>query len=138
LRLHALTSPGRYRAMTALWLLTPGTPLFFQGQEFAASSPFLYFADHEPELAQLVRKGRFDFLQRFPRIAGEAMLAVLDDPENIATFERSKLDLSERERNHEALALHCDLLKLRREDPVFRLQRADHLHGAVLGPEAFV
>src|SRR5262249_20240422 len=45
-RCHQLTSPGRFRAMTALFLLAPGTPMLFQGQEFAASSPFLYFADH--------------------------------------------------------------------------------------------
>ncbi|HEV7393559.1 MAG TPA: alpha-amylase family glycosyl hydrolase, partial [Burkholderiales bacterium] len=44
LRLHRLTSPGRCRAATALLLLAPQTPLLFQGQEFAASSPFLYFA----------------------------------------------------------------------------------------------
>src|SRR5439155_13894401 len=49
-RMHQLTSPGRWRAMTAFWLLAPGTPMLFQGQEFAASSPFLYFADHNPEL----------------------------------------------------------------------------------------
>ena len=45
-RLHRLTSPGRYRALTAFLLLAPGTPMLFQGQEFAASSPFLFFADH--------------------------------------------------------------------------------------------
>src|SRR5207237_6410967 len=43
LRAHRLTSFGRYKAMTALLLLLPGTPMLFQGQEFAASSPFLYF-----------------------------------------------------------------------------------------------
>ena len=37
--------------MTALLLLAPGTPMLFQGQEFAASSPFCYFADHHPDLA---------------------------------------------------------------------------------------
>src|SRR5690606_37332303 len=55
---HALSSPARWRAMTALLLLGPWTPLLFMGQEFAASSPFCYFADHEPELARLVQKGR--------------------------------------------------------------------------------
>ena len=58
LRGHQLTSPGRWRAMTALLLLMPGTPMLFQGQEFAASAPFLYFADFEPELATAVRDGR--------------------------------------------------------------------------------
>src|SRR5262249_43484124 len=43
LRVHQMTSPGRYRAMTGLLLLAPGTPLLFQGQEFGASAPFLFF-----------------------------------------------------------------------------------------------
>ena len=49
-RIHQLSDRGKVRAMTALLLLAPNTPLLFQGQEFGASSPFLYFADHEPEL----------------------------------------------------------------------------------------
>ncbi|MGH7959813.1 MAG: malto-oligosyltrehalose trehalohydrolase, partial [Opitutaceae bacterium] len=49
-RLHQVTSPGRNRALTALLLLSPQIPLLFQGQEFGASAPFLYFADHNPEL----------------------------------------------------------------------------------------
>src|SRR6266478_7391512 len=57
-RCHALTSPGRLRAMTAYLLLMPGIPMLFQGQEFAASSPFFYFADHETELSHDVREGR--------------------------------------------------------------------------------
>src|SRR5581483_7219978 len=57
-RLHAITSPSRYRALTALMLLSPQTPLLFQGQEFAASAPFLFFADHGPDLAEVVRQGR--------------------------------------------------------------------------------
>src|SRR2546421_7476360 len=62
LRCHLLTSPGRYKAMTALLLLSPGTPMLFQGQEFASSAPFNYFADHNPDLAELVAKGRCEFL----------------------------------------------------------------------------
>src|SRR5207302_390145 len=69
LRLHAISSPGKYRALTALTLLGPATPLLFQGQEFGSSAPFLYFADHEPGLAGAVRKGRREFLSQFPRIA---------------------------------------------------------------------
>ncbi|MFO0822938.1 MAG: hypothetical protein U0792_07430 [Gemmataceae bacterium] len=65
LRCHQLTSPGRYRAMTALLLLLPGTPMLFQAQEFAASTPFWYFADHTPELAKLVRTGRTEFMRQF-------------------------------------------------------------------------
>ena len=57
-RLRLLTSPGRYRAMTALLLLMPGTPMLFQGQEFGSTRPFLFFADHAGQLGKDVRKGR--------------------------------------------------------------------------------
>ena len=137
-RRHLLTSPGRYKAMTALMLLGPGTPMLFQGQEFGASAPFLYFADHKPELARLVRRGRAHFLRQFPALATSQMQAQLPDPAHPATFERSKLDLSERERHGETYALHRDLLALRREDPVFAGQRPGGIDGAVLGDEAFV
>ncbi|MHB1162476.1 MAG: malto-oligosyltrehalose trehalohydrolase [Chloroflexota bacterium] len=138
LRIHQLTSPGRYRAVTALTLLAPGTPMLFQGQEFAASSPFLYFADHPPELARLVRRGRAESVAQFPSVADPAIQERLALPDDPRTFERSKLDLSERESHAEAYAMHRDLLRLRREDPVFRSQGAGGVDGAVLGPEAFV
>jgi maltooligosyltrehalose trehalohydrolase len=137
-RRHLLTSPGRYRAMTVLMLLGPGTPMLFQGQEFGASAPFLYFADHEPDLARLVRRGRAEFLRQFPALAAPEMQRRLSDPADPATFEQSKLDLSERERHAETYALHRDLLALRREDAVFASQRAGGLDGAVLSREAFV
>jgi maltooligosyltrehalose trehalohydrolase len=137
-RLELLTSPGRYRTMTALLLLAPGTPMLFQGQEFAASSPFVFFADHAPELAQLVRKGRAQFLGQFPNVADPAMRALLPHPDAPQTFEACKLRWEECDRHAEARALHQDLLRLRREDPVFRLQRAGMVDGAVLGPQAFV
>jgi maltooligosyltrehalose trehalohydrolase len=60
-RIHMYSNPGSYRTLTALLLLAPGTPLLFQGQEFGASSPFTFFADHNPELAKLVRTGRLKF-----------------------------------------------------------------------------
>ncbi|HXV83369.1 MAG TPA: malto-oligosyltrehalose trehalohydrolase [Candidatus Binatia bacterium] len=137
-RRHLLTSPGRYKAMTALMLLAPGTPMLFQGQEFGASAPFLYFADHKLELARLVRRGRAEFLRQFPALATPEMREQLADPADPATFEQSKLDLSERERHAEIYALHKDLLALRREDPVFAGQRAGGLDGAVLAEQAFV
>ena len=138
LRSWQLTSPGRWRAMTALTLLGPGTPMLFMGQEYAASTPFLYFADHNPELAALVRKGRADFLAQFASISVPEVRARLDDPESRTTFERCRLDFSERDRHPEALALHTDLIALRREDPVFRMQEWRGVDGAVLGPEALV
>lgn len=137
-RIHFLTSPGRYKAITALTLLAPGTPMLFQGQEFAASTPFLFFADHNPKLASLVDKGRIEFLHQFASLARPEMLACLTEPQEVSTFERCKLDFSERERNRRYYALHKDLLKLRREHAAFRAQRKGGLDGAVLGPEALV
>lgn len=139
-RLHLLTSPGRLRAVTALLLLAPGTPMLFQGQEFAASSPFFYFADQQAELARQVRRGRAEHLRQFPSVADYERIAGLDEPVSPETFERCKLDHAERERegHAEVLRLHRDLLKLRREVSVFRAQRPGGVDGAVLGSEAFV
>lgn len=137
-RLSALTSPGRLRALTALLLLAPWTPLLFQGQEFAATAPFLYFADHEPALAALVAKGRAGFLEQLPGVKDPAARAALPRPHDLATFERCKLDHGEREAHAAVYALHEDLLRLRREDPIFAAQDGDRLDGAVLGAEAFV
>jgi maltooligosyltrehalose trehalohydrolase len=134
LRLHALTSPGRWRALTALHLLSPGTPLLFMGQEFAASSPFLFFADHGPGLAALVRQGRAEHLAQFESVADPAMQALLPDPGSPRTFARSRLDPAERGRHPEALALHRDLLALRRTDAVFAGQRTPA--GRSLSPAA--
>jgi maltooligosyltrehalose trehalohydrolase len=137
-RVHQLAAPGSWRAITALLLLAPQTPMLFQGQEFAASSPFLFFADHTPELARAVQKGRAEFLMQFPSAATAEAQRALADPGDVATFERCRLDLSERDRNTEAYALHADLLALRRDDPVFHGQRAGGVDGAVLGDQAFV
>lgn len=138
MRGHALASPGRWRAMTALTLLGPGTPMLFQGQEFAASAPFLYFADHEPGLAGKVAEGRAAFLAQFPSIADPEMTSRLAPPQAEDSFRRSKLDHGERRRHPESWALHRDLLRLRRDDPVFAAQRLGGVDGAVIGEEAFV
>jgi maltooligosyltrehalose trehalohydrolase len=137
-RLHRLTSPGRYRALTTALLLGPTTPLLFQGQEFAASSPFLYFADLRDELDGPVLRGRQDFLSQFRSLAVGPMQQRVPRPGDPATFARSKLHPAERERHAEAYALHVDLLRLRREDPTLRARRAGGQDAAVLGPEAFV
>ncbi len=136
-RLHQLTSPGKLRAMTALLLLGTGTPMLFQGQEFAATSPFLYFADHNPELAKFVATGRRKFLEQFPSIARPESTACLADPGAEDTFSRCKLDWTECDGNSPYYTLHLDLLKLRRDDPVFRRPRPGGMDGAVLGPEMF-
>jgi maltooligosyltrehalose trehalohydrolase len=140
-RLHELTTPGRLRAVTALQLLGPGTPLLFQGQEFAASSRFQYFADPGPSMADEVHRGRQKSLSEFPSLATPEMQRILRHPARPETFECSRLDLAERTKSPhaEVLSLHRDLLQLRREDATIRRgSRPGAVDGAVLGPEAFV
>jgi maltooligosyltrehalose trehalohydrolase len=137
-RVHTMTSPGQLKAMTALMLLAPGTPMLFQGQEFASSKPFHYFADHRPELTKQVRTGRVDFLHQFRSLMGEDVQTCFIDPGSPSIFESCKLDFSERTTNARLYQLHKDLIALRATDPVFSAQRAGRVDGAVLGEDAFV
>lgn len=137
-RLHQQTSAGRFRTLTALLLLMPQTPMLFQGQEFAASAPFRYFADHQPELAKLVREGRTQFVSQFPSIASDEGRTLVGDPGDPWTFVQCKLDWSERKAHADVVALHRDLLALRRDDPVLRAPRLGGVDGAVLTDQAFV
>ncbi|MEX0611374.1 MAG: malto-oligosyltrehalose trehalohydrolase, partial [Pirellulales bacterium] len=137
-RTHLLTSPGRHRALTSLLLLAPQTPMLFMGQEFSASSPFFYFADHEPELATLVRNGRAEFMSQFLRLVSFDSGSDLPDPADPETFNRCKLNWQEAEPNGPVMRLHRDLLQLRREDAVFSRQDKEALEGAVIGPEALL
>jgi maltooligosyltrehalose trehalohydrolase len=85
-----------------------------------------------------VAKGRRKFLSQFPTLALDEMQHLLADPAAWETFQRCKLNADERTRHTAALALHRDLLQLRRNDPVFRQQRFRSVDGAVLAAEALV
>jgi maltooligosyltrehalose trehalohydrolase len=133
-RVHQVASAGRLRAMTALLLLGPLTPMLFQGQEFASSAPFLYFSDHSDELRENIRKGRYEFLTQFVSARDPEVRDVLALPDAEETFERCKLNLDERRTNGEAYALHHDLIQLRRSRKA--LTEARRVDGAVLAAEA--
>ncbi len=137
-RVHTLTSAARFRALTALLLLGPNTPMLFQGQEFAASTPFLYFADHHPELAAAIARGRGEILAQFASIAADDIAALIPNPEREETFLRCKLDFTDREKHPEMLLLHRDLIRLRKDDPLLGKVRRGACDGAVLGAAAFV
>jgi maltooligosyltrehalose trehalohydrolase len=99
-RLSMLLEPADLKAIAALTLLAPFVPLLFQGEEWGARTPFLYFTDHQDaQLGRLVSEGRAREFQSF-RWAGQ-----VPDPQARDTFERSKLDWSERAR-----APHAELL----------------------------
>jgi maltooligosyltrehalose trehalohydrolase len=135
-RLSSLASPGRLRTFTALLLLGPWTPMLFQGQEYGSTAPFLFFADHRPELATDVRKGRREFLEQFPSV--KARIDIVPDPVDVRSFERSALDPDERARHTAAVALHQSLLALRRNDPAFHDRSRFSVDGAVLTESSFV
>ena len=130
-RLHRRAAAGCLRAMTALLLMGPWTPMLFQGQEFGSSKPFLFFADHKPGLAEQVAAGRRAFGLQFPRMRDAEIDAALDPPHDPRTFSRSVLDDREREEHVESIALHRDLLRLRRDDATLSAEgRA--IHGSAL------
>jgi maltooligosyltrehalose trehalohydrolase len=133
----ALTSAGAWRAMTCFLLLMPGIPMLFQGQEFAASTPFLYFADYGGRLGRGVAEGRRKFLAQFPSVASNNVQEHLDNPADGDTFRRSLLDHDERTRHAEAYALHRDLLALRRDDLVLG-DRSYCVEGAALTDETWL
>jgi maltooligosyltrehalose trehalohydrolase len=137
-RLHQLTTPGRYRALSAVVLLLPGTPMLFQGQEFASPRPFYYFADHKRDLADLVRKGRGEFLEQFASMQDPALQARLPDPGDERTFQEAVLDWTDLDRRSHVWLMYRDLLVLRRTQRAFIRQAPRGVDGGVLGPDAFV
>ncbi|RXH57201.1 malto-oligosyltrehalose trehalohydrolase [Granulicella sibirica] len=111
-RLEHLVGMKRAKMAAGLLLTAPFIPMLFQGEEFAASTPYLYFADHEDEvMAKAVSEGRKKEFAAFG-FANEEIA----DPEKVETFQRSKLDWSEvHEGKHaEMLEWFCALIKLRR------------------------
>jgi maltooligosyltrehalose trehalohydrolase len=135
LRAHMQSNFGNYKALTALFLLAPGTPMFFQGQEFAASTPFLYFADHDKTLAEKVNEGRKKFLAQFRTLATPQMQEYLPPSSDPATFEKSKLKWKEKEEHNHIYSLHKDLLKLRSE---IIGKNPPMIDGAVLNDHSFL
>ncbi len=114
-RLSMLVGPAKLRAAAALLLTTPFVPMLFQGEEWGASTPFLYFTDHQDEaLARAVRDGRRTEFAAFGWRPED-----VPDPQDPTTFERSRLDRSERARvpHEEMLRWYRDLLALRRREP---------------------
>jgi maltooligosyltrehalose trehalohydrolase len=102
--------------------MLPQTPLLFMGQEWAASSPFRFFTDHDSELGSLVTEGRRREFRHFKAFADPALREAIPDPQTVATFEASKLDWSERARepHGSVLRLYSSLLALRRFEPALR------------------
>jgi maltooligosyltrehalose trehalohydrolase len=129
-RLSATLSPGRLKIGATLLFTSPFTPMLFMGEEWAASNPWQFFTSHpEPELAAAVQNGR----RREFASHGWAE-ADVPDPQDPATFERSKLDWDElgKPGHAEILDLHRRLIALRRSRPDLsdpRLDKVEVWHG---------
>jgi maltooligosyltrehalose trehalohydrolase len=131
-RLNHVIPPEAYAAVSTLLLFLPMTPLLFQGQEWAASTPFQFFTDHEAQLGQLITEGRRREFQSFDAMTNGTV--PVPDPQALATFERSKLRWEELvEDAHQSVHfLYRRLLQLRREDPVLR--QATAVTAQAVGP----
>jgi len=122
-RIGHLAEPRALRAALACVLLAPSPPMLFMGEEFGASTPFLFFCDFGPELAAAVTQGRRREFGRLPRFRDPATLDGIPDPNDPATFQRSRLDWREplASPHDEWLAFYRQCLRLRRTHIVPRL-----------------
>ena len=137
-RLHHDIPLPVYRALSALLLMSPYTPLLWMGQEWAASTPFQYFTDHPEALGRLVTEGRRREFQRFSAFSDPAARERIPDPQAEETFLRSKLRWQETDRmpHRGMLALYRALLHLRRTEPALRERGREGLSVIELGERA--
>ena len=136
-RLNHDVDAATYRAATVALLCSPETPMLFMGQEWAASSPFYYFTDHNAELGRAVREGRTREFRKYADFTDPERLATIPDPQAESTFLASKLDRGERGREPHAstLRLYRALLAIRRDEPAFR---AEQHHATSIGDDGLV
>ena len=128
-RLHHQIEQAAYRAASVMLLMAPETPMLFMGQEWAASTPFLYFTDHHAALGRLVTEGRRNEFRDFAAFADLTAREQIPDPQALETFLSSRLDWDERLREPHAstLRLYQALLALRRREPACRHVTAFHV-----------
>jgi maltooligosyltrehalose trehalohydrolase len=134
-RLAELSHPMALRAATALLLLTPQIPLLFMGQEWAASTPFLYFSGYKDELAEAVAQGRRDEFARFADFADPERRLLIPDPNDAKTFQSSVINPAEMSQSDHAawLKLHRMLLAIRTIEVTPRIPGAKSIEASPLG-----
>jgi len=141
-RIHTFADARLLNAAYACLLLTPEVPMLFMGEEFDASTPFMFFCDFGIELAESVAAGRRREFRRFAAFADDAARARIPDPNDDATFEACKLIWNESDLpgHCERLALIRELLALRRRHLAPYLKDISHggryeIEGGVLRAE---
>jgi len=124
-RLSATLAPALLQIGAALVLTAPYTPMLFMGEEWGASTPWLFFTDHqEPALAAAVRAGRRSEFAEHGWAAAD-----IPDPQDPSTVERSRLDWAEPMRQPHAgiLDFYRRLIAVRRQYPDLTDPRLDRL-----------
>jgi malto-oligosyltrehalose trehalohydrolase len=137
-RLTRLAVPPALEAATALMLLSPFIPLLFMGEEWGSERPFLFFTDHNPELAELVRKGRQEEFKQFAAFADERRRAQIPDPNDPSTFRASipDFDAANASPHRERRALYRELLALRHRHIVPRIPGSRSAGAHAIGADA--
>jgi maltooligosyltrehalose trehalohydrolase len=133
-RLNHQVDEATWRALSVLLLTSPMTPLLFMGQEWSASTPFLFFSDLEPGLGRMVTDGRRQEFRHFPEFSTPGARDCIPDPQSPATFEASRLRWEERRlpSHRVVLELYRELLSLRRREPALQASNATSQSVSVL------
>ena len=133
-RLNHAVSRDAFLAASALLCLTPYTPLLFMGQEWGASTPFIFFTDHNEELGKLITRGRREEFKDFAAFSDEAVRARIPDPQALKSFTDSKLIWDEVADEKKSLTLQLDraCLALRRTEAAFRPATRESWHADAL------
>jgi maltooligosyltrehalose trehalohydrolase len=134
-RLTTLAEPAALEAAIALLLLCPQIPLLFMGEEDASRTPFLFFTDHGPDLADAVREGRRNEFARFPAFADPATRARISDPNALRTFQAS-IPHADPQPASARNALYRRLIALRQAEIVPRLEGTRALGAHAVGAKA--
>jgi malto-oligosyltrehalose trehalohydrolase len=141
-RLSTLAEPAAVEAAFAMLMLAPQIPLIFMGEERASTTPFQFFTSFHDELADAVREGRRNEFGSARGFADPAVRDTIPDPNDIATFERSRIDfataLPDDHPGRVALARTRRLIALRRTHIVPRLDGTRSLGAEAVGPKAVV
>ena len=139
LRLRQLTSAGEYRAMIGADAACARVRrCSFRDRSSGQRHRSFSLPICQNGLTDLIREGRKEFMKQWRSMASRRMVDILPDPCSRETFERCKLDYSEREKNRDLLELYRDLIRLKRTDPILRSAATRKIDGAVLSSHAFV
>jgi maltooligosyltrehalose trehalohydrolase len=130
-RLSQLADANAVEALTAIWLLAPSVPLFFMGQEWGATQPFLFFCDFHGELADAVREGRRREFAKFAAFANPEARERIPDPNAETTFAASVLDwnAAKTSEGQRTMDFVRELLHIRRTE--IQPYLGEDLHGGV-------